>query len=162
MRSIPLLTSLVVLAFSLPAAAGGPIVPNLTGTWVGEFKCTEYDFTGKFKFPEEATLEISQSGNELIIDWVFEGGYAGLVVPDAKKPAERGIVSLIECDTDTDQLSGFAEMAILKAKIDREKGKGKMKGEGTYNLNGSFIGECKWKFSLESLADPGATGCNPL
>lgn len=150
----------LALAFLLaaPASAGLEVDLDLTGTWVGGFKCTEYDSLGRAKFLEESMLLISQTDDLLAVDW-DSGSYAGLAVPDAKKPTQRGTLSFIECDTDTDQSSDFAEMGLLDAKIDREKGKGAIKGESNYNVDGAFIGECKWKFTLIDTSDPFADGC---
>jgi len=156
MRFIASLALAVLLA--APVTAGLEVDLDLTGTWFGEFKCTEYDSEGKAKFVEESELLISQSDELLAIDW-DSGSYAGLAVSDAKKPTQRGTLSFIECDTDLDQANDFAEMSLLDAKIDREKGKGTIKGESNYNVDGAFIGECKWKFTLVSLDDPFADGC---
>lgn len=148
----------IVLAclFSLSAPA---LAVDLTGVWEGGFKCREYDGT-KYKFAQtDETLLITQTGNALAIEWLGAADIQGVVVNDFKKPGTKGVASVIDCDTNTDLTSGYAEMGNLTATVDREKGKGKLKGVGVYTSDGDYIGECKWKFTLVSLEDPAASGC---
>ena len=160
MRELTLLFATICLAG--PAWAGAPAGLDLTGTWVGGLKCTEFGEDGSSKFPTEVDLEISHAGDDLAVDWVGTAGlYAGLSIPDPRDPTGRGVVSLVDCETDSDPLTGFGEMSILKAKVDRDRGKGILRGESNYTFidDGNFIGACKWKFKLVDTTDPVIAGC---
>jgi hypothetical protein len=151
-------TILLAVAVLLGAPAGAI---DLTGTWVGDFKCTEFDGV-KTKQPDPGqTLQITQTGNALNVEWGGASSFEGFAVADAKKPDNKGMAAIIDCDTTNDiaSASTYGEMANLQLKVDRVKGKGKLKGSSLYTSDGDTIGECKWKFTLINMADPSAPGC---
>jgi hypothetical protein len=141
----------LIIAAAFAAVPAGAI--DLTGTWVGTFNCAEFDGE-KHKFSQKGEiLLITQVGNALNIDW---GGnpIAGIAIDDIKKPDDKGAAALVDCDTTTDPTSGYSELANLKAKVNRPKGKGSLKGTSVYTQDGSATGQCKWSFKLENTADP--------
>ena len=152
MRLVPLLAITALLA--MPAGAF-----DLTGTWAGGYKCAGFDGL-KFKVATKSeAFEISQTGNALNVMWVGVAPLEGIAIPDLSKPDQQGSAALIDCDTTTDLSTGYAEIYDLQVKIDRVKGKGKLKGKSIWSEDGDTVGECKWSFQLIDLADPGALGC---
>lgn len=156
-RALVALIALLPLCTSLPAVA-----LDLTGTWTGRFVCSEFD-GAKGKFPEDATLLISQNGNDLNILWVDVGNYSGVAIPDQRKPDAKGEAKMVECDTDADMFDGYDELARLRAKVNRNRGSGSLKGESFYAPNapvaGLVAGSCKWSFKRTDTADPAAGAC---
>lgn len=143
---------LFVLAFATPAGA-----LDLTGTWLGRFKCTSYDGSKDSFTVTGDTLTITQTGDLLAVD----DNFSGFAIADAGKPLQRGEAMLGHCGTSNDPSVGPSEIARLKAKVDRDKGKGKLKGRSVYTDGGNQIGSCRWSYKLMDTADPDAPGCAP-
>lgn len=159
---------LAPLLLALLAAPSGAI--DLTGTWSGSFKCTEYDGDADDGEPEKfkqtfQTLRITQTGNDLAVEWVDEGGFLianvrGVAISDVKKPDAKARAVLADCETGADLVALYSELTELQATVDRDKGKGTLKGAGVYSPGDLAMGACKWKFKLESTADPAVpAGC---
>jgi len=134
---------------------------DLTGTWAGSFKCLEFNGSLSKYRVDDATFLISQAGTTLKITWVGEIPLGGLVVADASKPDTAGFASFVHCDTDADLTTGFSELAVVQVKVNRDKGKGSLRGLGQYTSDGSTIGACTIKLKLTDTADPGGAGCAP-
>lgn len=147
---------ILLLAAAFVAVPAGAI--DLTGTWQGNFNCTEFDGV-KFKFSEKGqVLLITQVGSALNVAW-GTNPLAGIAIADAKKPDEKGAAAIVDCDTTTDLTAGYAELANLQAKVNRPKSKGSLKGTSVYTGSGGYVGQCKWSFKLINLSDPGVAGC---
>jgi len=152
------LTFLVVAIACLSPASVYAL--DLTGTWVGQWKCTAFDGE-KFK-PVSGPgdiLTISQTGSSVVI-----GGsgspWSGVVIADSKKPESKGELAGSRCTTDSIGENGGDEIARIKAKVNRAKGTGKLKGVSIYiEGNGTAAGTCKWSYKLADPADPGASAC---
>jgi hypothetical protein len=151
----------MVLLFTVALAAVPASALDLTGTWQGGFKCFEFDGALSRYRVDDATFLISQAGTTLNITWVGEIPLGGLVVADTSKPDTSGFAGLVHCDTDADLTTGFSELAVVKAKVNRPKGKGSLQGAGPYTVDGSRIGVCTIKLRLTDTADPGGAGCTP-
>lgn len=163
--------SLAVLAFLGTFAVAGAGVgvrsaaaqaPDLTGTWTGEATCNGFDGT-KFKVTCCPTLEISHaSPTELHVrlpqddDTVLETFlYFGRIVPDADKPAEKGEVVLVGCDT-TNTLPEDSQMGRGSVKIGN---KSTLKGQSFFFETVTGIQTCKWSYKRTDTADPGVPAC---
>jgi len=150
----------LALLFSLLALGASPAAAlDLTGTWEGTFKCSVFDgFKDKFKEPGEI-LRITQVGDDLNIEWLGTADQSGVAIADLKSPDTKGAAALSDCETHADLATGYSEIAVLKAKVNRSKGKGKLKGTSIWSEEGAVIGDCKWKFKLVDPSDPGVLGC---
>lgn len=145
----------VVTLAGIAAPPAGAL--DLTGTWVGKYSCTEYDGTrSKFKVKDDE-MRISQQGDAFAVD--SENAFRGIAIPSARKPDTRGEAKLVRCSTDNVVSNGADELARFTAKIDRGKGKGKLKGTSLYTFPGG-VGTCKLRYQLTSTEDPSAAGCN--
>lgn len=149
----------IVFALALVFAAAAPATAlDLTGTWVGKFTCKVYDGTlATFKVTDD-TMAIPQVGDTFAVDSANQ--FSGVAVPDSRSPDKKGEAKMANCTTDNDPTNGGDEIARLKAKVDRAKGKGKLKGVSVFTDPGAF-GACKWSYKLVDPSDPGATGCTP-
>jgi hypothetical protein len=153
-----LLLLLIPAALVLGVPAGAI---DLTGTWTGSFKCSEFN-GAKDKFPEPAQiLRITQTGGNLAVDWVGSADQTGLAIDDVKAPDKKGEAALVDCETTADLATGYGEIALLKAKVDRAKGKGSLKGTSIYSPDGLAVGDCKWSFKLTDPTDPGVAAVCP-
>jgi len=153
------LISLIVAA-TFAAVPAGAI--DLTGTWEGSFSCSEVDSGVKFKFTLKGeVLFITQVGSALNVQNLGFADIAGVAIDDASKPNEKGAVAMIDCDTATDPTTGYGELANLRAKVNRAKGKGSLKGTSVYTSSGDTVGQCKWNFKLTDTADPGVAATCP-
>lgn len=143
------------------ASASAPTLPaaalDLTGTWTGKYTCTEYDGERVRFTVRDDVMAISQTDFVFAVDSVNQ--FSGVAIPDARSPDVRGEAKLANCSTDDLVANGGDELARLKAKVDREKGKGKLKGISIYTGPG-LVGSCKWSYKLTDPANPGASGCN--
>jgi hypothetical protein len=150
----------IVLALAALAASGAPLAAgalDLTGTWTGKYTCTEYDGTLSRFTVRDDVLAISQSGFELAVD--STSAFSGVAIADARAPEGRGEAKLAACSTDAAVSNGGDALARLKVKLDREKGRGKLKGVSLYAGPG-LVGSCRWSYKLTDPANPGAAGCN--
>jgi len=138
---------------------------NLTGTWSGKFKCSNYDGLKFSTLDKNQTLKISQVGQNVSAEWVGVAKFTGFVIDDLKKPDSKGQAALADCSTNFDLSGGFAEMAKLSASVNPNKGKGSLSGTSVYSVPESqdvlkTVGQCKWSFKLIDPQDPGvAAGC---
>lgn len=130
---------------------------DLTGTWVGKYTCTEYDGSRSKLTVKDDELRITQQGDALAVD--SENAFRGVAIAHAGKPETRGEIKLVRCGTDNVVSNGGDELGRFTVKIDREKGKGKLKGTALYTFPGG-VGTCKLRYKLASTENPGATGCN--
>ena len=150
------------LAFALAAlaASAAPLSAaalDLTGTWTGKYTCTEYDGTQRRFTVKDDVIAISQAGFEFAVD--STSALSGVAIPDARSPDTRGEAKLASCSSDALVSNGGDALARLKAKVDRAKGKGKLKGVSIY-IGPGLVGSCKWSYKLTDPADPGAAGCS--
>lgn len=144
-----------LLLFALFASPAAGL--DLTGTWTGKFTCTEWDGSQSRFTEKDDVMAITQTGDLIAVDSLNQ--FSGAVLSDLRKPLAKGVVKMANCNTDNDPANGADELAVLKAKVNRDKGTGKLKGASVYTGVGSF-GTCKWSYKLTDPADPGATGCN--
>jgi len=147
---------LALLALHALGAAAPAAALDITGTWLGKYTCTEYDGTVTKFTVKGDVMAITQTGDVFAVDSLSQ--FSGVSIADAKKPLSKGEVKISNCNTDASISNGGDEIARLKAKVDRTKGKGKLKGSSIYTGPGWF-GVCKWSYKLTSTTDPGATGC---
>ena len=161
--------SLMVLAacalmFS-PAPAAGQSAPDLTGTWTGRWSCKSFDGV---KFNEKnttSTLLITQSGSVLAahIDGPLDPQffYNGAVIPDDKKPEEKGEVVMNQCGTDNLPVAGPTESEIVRAQVKTKLNspKASFKGTSVFENDGPTVGTCRYSFKRLDITDPGVTAC---
>lgn len=141
---------------ALALAASPAAALDLTGTWVGKFTCTEYDGeTSKFTVTDDE-MRITQTGDSFAVDSLNE--FSGASIPDARSPDRKGEAKMAKCSTDNLASNGGDEIARLKVSIDREKGKGKLKGVSVYTFQGG-VGSCKWSYKLTNPENPNVPGC---
>jgi len=155
---VPVTGRLLVLGgLAFVGLAGSPAgALDLTSTWLGKYTCTEYNGTlSKFTVKDDE-MRITQTGDVFAVD--SENQFSGVSLPDDKKPDTKGEAKLANCDTDNVVSNGGDEIARLSAKVDREKGKGKLKGSSIYTFPGG-VGTCKWSYKLTDPANPNAVGC---
>ena len=152
------------LAIGCALAAGPAAALDLTGTWVGKFTCSEFDGAAQ-RFAETGeALRITQTGNDVNVEWVGVSAagvatFTGTAIPDAKAPDTKGEAALLDCGSSADVLANYSEIVRLAAKVNREKGKGSLKGLTIYSPVGLVAGSCKASFKLVDPADPGVGGC---
>jgi hypothetical protein len=158
----PLIHAFSILAVLLLASTAA-LAFDATGSWIGQWSCKEFDgvkFTSKQK---PSTLLITQSGSEVFAD--IDGGdyvHDGHAIDDAKKPAEKGEILLIECASDNDGANGFGEIVRAVVKANASKGTGSFSGTSVYQDAGfgfAVFGTCKYKYKRTSTTDPNLTGC---
>lgn len=149
--SIPCALALAA-AVALPAAG-----LDLTGTWTGKYTCTEYDGALTRFTVRDDVMAISQNGFAFQVD--SQNQFSGVAIPDAKRPDTKGEAKLANCNTDHLVANGGDELARVKVKLDRAKGKGKLKGVSVYTAPG-IVGSCRWSYKLTDPANPNASGCN--
>jgi hypothetical protein len=156
---------LFVLAFGLAAHPAAAL--DLTGTWEGKFTCSAWDEGALFRFPQPGQiLRISQTGSEVRVEWGDPNvltpvliPISGVAIPDAKSPDTKGEVALADCETSADLVTHYGELARYTVRVNREKGKGSLKGLTIYARPTSEVGSCKASFKLVDPADPGVGGC---
>jgi len=152
----------VPLAIGCALGAGPAAALDLTGTWEGKFTCSQFDGApARFSEPDE-TLRITQAGNDVNVDWVGIATWTGVVIADVKTPDAKGEVALLDCASTADLFGNYSEIVRLAAKVNREKGKGSLKGLTIYSPPGLVAGSCKASFKLVDPAapDPAVGGCN--
>lgn len=151
--------ALASLLFPWLLAAAPAYALNLTGTWVGGFQCSAYDGAPS-TFPEsEEILRITQAGDAVNVEWVGVSTLTGVAISDAKSPETNGEVALADCATGPNLLTSYAELVRLEARVDREKGTGKLVGVSISGPSGLVIEGCRWSFKLSDLPDPEVGGC---
>lgn len=162
-------SSAFALAFLL--AAGPARSLDLTGTWEGGFKCSEFVEGASKRFPQKRQIfRISQSGNDVRVEWtdptqapapVFP--LSGFAIPDAKKPETKGELVLTDCETSADLAGHFADLSRYRVRVKpvnkKGKAKGKLKGFTIYAPVGAHVGSCTARFKRIDAADPGVGGC---
>lgn len=150
--------SLVTLALVVGAAPGAHAF-DMTGRWVGKWKCKGFD-GGKFTSNEKAsTLEVTQTGNVLAA--TIDGGnffYNGTPVPSSSNP-DRGEVVLLACPT-ANTLGG-EEAEIVRAAVKTKTGtaKAKFKGTSIFADDAPESGTCKYVYKRVDMVDPGVGPC---
>ncbi len=162
----------VVAAAVVVAGAGAADAFDLTGTWTGTAKCTSLFDGIKFKFTDEATVQITQSGRAFGFRADYGPGnvnlYAGRTYDDAKKPDEKGEVALVACGTDS--VAGndpaFDELGRFTAKTKPGKVKATLKGVTYFSDPGIAApeaGTCKWSLTrIDATNGAIPTSCDPL
>jgi hypothetical protein len=168
MRTLSAFVLAVALGFAPSAHAGMIAVPNLTGTWTGKLTCKGIGDSvllfGSFNFTDkEATLEITQSGDDLAAaldadDPDFPAGIfvemCGSVVVDPAKPekARAGLAA------DGFIGSAFAvDFSTVKVFPPNAKGvTGKLTGSGVLISSAveNVSGTCKYTFERTSEDPP--------
>ncbi len=161
---ILLLVTLLLLAGRIPASGF-----DLTGTWAGSSACTSFFAGAKIKFSDAPVIQITQVGDVIGLRADHGGGvvdlYTGRVIPDAKKPDEKGEVALIACGTDdvAGNQPAFDEVGRFTAATKPSKVKATMKGLSFFSDPGVVTpeaGTCKWKLTRVEVGDAGiATEC---
>jgi hypothetical protein len=150
-------------AFLLLTLTASPLAAfDATGTWEGQFTCKNFNGAKTNFKMKPSTLLISQSGTAVSAD--IDGGsfrYNGRAMDDAKKPAEKGEIFLVQCGTDNDAGVGFAEMVRLMVKTKAEKGSfnGLSIIEGDFGSGRQFA-TCKYKFKRTGTTNPSVPGCS--
>jgi hypothetical protein len=160
-----------IVAVAVAVVSGGGVAAafDLTGTWSGTAKCTSLFDGITFKFTDEATVQITQSGRGFGFRADYGPNnvnlYAGRTYDDAKKPDEKGEVALVACGTDS--VAGndpaFDELGRFTAKTKPGKVKATLKGVTYFSDPGEETpeaGTCKWSLTRVDATDPaGATAC---
>lgn len=155
--------ALVVLVAAVVSGAGVAAAVDLTGTWTATAKCTSLFDGTKFKFVDQATVQISQSGRAVGYRIDFGPGnvnfYAGRTYDDAKKPNEQADVSFVACGTNS--VAGdpgpFDELGRLTAKTKPGKVKATLKGVTYFSDPGipdPEAGTCKLSLTRTDVTDP--------
>lgn len=157
---ISIACALGVLLTAAPAARAF----DATGTWIGQYSCKSRDIDGKFTFKAKpSTAFITQVGSAVRINLDSEFFYQGTAFNDAKKPDEKGEVFVVECATDFDATTGFAETLRAAVKTKPAKGTGSLSGLSVYqdleDVGLPEFGTCKFKYKRVDTADPGVGGC---
>lgn len=159
------------VAMLVLAVAGRAAAFDLTGTWQGSSTCTSLFAGEKFKFKDEATIQITQVGDAIGFRADYGGGdvdvYAGIAHPDAKKPDEKGELALVVCGTDSVAGNGanFDEVGRFSASTKVDKVKATVKGLSFFSDPGTAspeAGTCKWKLTRVDAVDAAvSTTCPP-
>jgi hypothetical protein len=144
----------VLVVVGLAGSPAGAL--DLTGTWLGKYTCTQYDGTLSKVTVKDDEMRITQTGDVFAVD--SQNQFAGVSLPDDKTPDTKGEAKLANCNTDNVVSNGGDELVRLSAKVNREKGKGKLKGSSIYTFPGG-VGTCKWSYKLTDPANPNAVGC---
>jgi hypothetical protein len=182
MRSFPALVFAAIVGSASLAQAGGMLpVPDLTGTWTGKVSCkgiSDSPFLfGSFTYSDkEATLDINQSGDELLAalnaddpDFAFPltiQPMCGSVIVDPAKPdkARAGLVAVVESLTAAAFAVDFSTVKVFAANA--KGATGKLTGSGVFisasGLGGGISSTCK--YSLERTSEtpptPPEEGCD--
>lgn len=161
-----MLRSVAFLSWFLLAASPA-LSLDLTGTWEGGFRCSEFAEGKTARFPQrKQILRISQAGNDVRAEWtdptqapapVFP--LSGFAIPDAKRPDTKGELVLTDCETSSDLAGQFADLSRYSVRVKPEKGKGKLRGFTIYAPVGAHVGSCKARFERIDAADPGVGVC---
>jgi hypothetical protein len=152
-------TVFVVTLALLVSVAPAARAFDLTGRWVGKWKCKGFD-GGKFTSHQKpSTLEVTQAGNVLAAS--IDGGsffYNGTPVPSASNP-DRGEVVLLACPTAN--TLGAEEAEIVRAVVKTKTGtaKAKFKGTSIFADDAPESGTCKYAYKRVDTVDPGVTPC---
>ncbi len=157
--------ALVVAAAVAAATHARPAAAfDLTGTWSGATSCTSFFQGAKLKFKDAPTVEISTKGDAIGLRADFGGGdvdtYVGHVIPDPKKPDEKGQVKFIACGTDSVAGNGpnFDELGRLSAVTKASSVKATLEGLSFYSdpgVDAPEAGTCKWKLTRMGTAESG-------
>jgi hypothetical protein len=130
---------------------------DLTGHWIGKWKCKGFDgskFTGNQK---PSPLEVTQSGNSLAAS--IDGfSYNGTPVTSVTNP-DRGEVVLLACPT-ANTLGGD-EAEIFRGAVKTKSGtfKATIKGTSIFADDAPESGTCKYSYKRVDTDDPGITPC---
>lgn len=154
---------MLVAAVMIVAPTGGAAHAfDLTGTWNGTATCTSLYDGLKFKFKDEAVIQITQTDRAIGFRADYGGGnvnlYAGRAYADAKKPDERGEVALVACGTDSvaGNAPAFDELGRFTAATKPPKVKATLKGVSFFSDPGVALpeaGTCKWKLTRVDATD---------
>lgn len=153
-------SSLVSRPSTARAALGAREPSDLTGTWIGKFKCKGFETGVKIRFPFAPTIRISQSGLRIGMSVDYGTGdvdrYGGLMIPDGKKPLAKAQVAVGYCDTNSVLADDFDELGILVTTTKPPGVRASLKGTTLYSegVADPEAGTCKWSYKRTSTADP--------
>ena len=154
-----LLVLLALVGLAVPATAA-----DLAGTYAGKAKCVETrdgQPTTRKKF--EVTARISESlvvPTGSIINVVFNSrSLQGDVFFDVKKPANKAVGVMVDCQQlllPEDLVSG---MMFFKAKVKPGSPKGTLKFTSIFHEVGKLVETCKGSLKRVSAIDPNVEFC---
>lgn len=133
---------------------------DLTGTWLGSYKCDEFDGAKRKSANKASTVLISQNGNTLAMSLNGSFFYNGAAISDAKKPDVQGEAVFNQCGTNNVPVSG-AQGEILRAKVKTKTGtaKASFKGLSIFEDPAVLVGTCKYSFKRQDTTDPNVAVC---
>jgi hypothetical protein len=151
------LVAVLGLALAFPTLAHAF---NLDGDWRGSVRCRERTpDVRKRRVAFEGLLRITHTGEAIgmsLHTGEFIRPYAGMTVPDVKRPDIKGEAAFAACGTaDAPSDPAFAEIGRLIVLADLGRGRGRLRGESLYTVDGDTIGTCLWRFKWETTVDPG-------
>ncbi len=162
-----------VLNFATQTSGGESVLVTSNNVVLEDFAVVDPPSDGiKFKFTDEATVQITQSGRAFGFRADYGPGnvnlYAGRTYDDAKKPDEKGEVALVACGTDS--VAGndpaFDELGRFTAKTKPGKVKATLKGVTYFSDPGIAApeaGTCKWSLTrIDATNGAIPTSCDPL
>jgi hypothetical protein len=157
MRHLPSLFAAAVLTAATWVPTAHAV--DLTGTWTGQQVCKAFNGSSAIFKTKPSEMLISQTGHSLTVRVDGLSGYKGRVVDDAKKPDDKGQVSVILCGTDDNPGSvAPGEILIAKVKANPIKGTGALGGASSFE-SAANVGTCKWVYKRTNAADPAAVAC---
>jgi hypothetical protein len=133
---------------------------DLTGTWLGSYKCDEFDGVKHKAGNKTSTILITQNGNILAMSLNGSFKYNGAAIADAKKPDLQGEAVFNQCGTDNVPVSG-TQGEILRAKVKTKTGtpKASFKGLSIFEDPAVPVGTCKYSFKRTDTTDPNVAAC---
>lgn len=140
----------------LPVASHGV---DMVGTWEGKIVCSEFDGERSRIVVPDQTLIISGTPGDFNLVLVGVTTFDAVWIDDAKKPDVRGDLMVADCGSDSDLSTGFSELGRFKVKVNRDAGKGSLRGTSFLVIGSPSAATCRWKFKLVDLADPGGISC---
>lgn len=161
---IPLLAAAALVMSAVPRAADAAFITyNLTGTWSGTIKCSEFLDGAKQKTVSTPAMTVSQVGLDIGIRLDFGGGnvhsYTGLANPNAKKPEQKGEFAVVFCGTNSEIADAVPDkLGRMVASTKPNKVKATIKGTTIFSDPPGFVahhGTCKWKFTRTDTVDLG-------
>jgi len=152
--------AIALLALSIAGRAVPALAFDLTGTWVGGYKCDEFDGAKRKASNKTSTLLITQVGNTLAMSLNGAFFYNGAAIPDAKKPEAQGEAVFNQCGTDNVPDLG-SQGEILRAKVKTKSGtpKASLKGLSIFEDPVVSAGTCKYSFKRTDTTNPNVGGC---
>lgn len=149
----PWLTTVATAAMMLTTVMSANAF-DLTGTWKGSWKCSEFDNGSKDQAGNpESTLLITSLGNNTFAARLDNADiYRGVEIPNTAKP-EKGELAIVNCGG-SDDLTADKFTELGRFKVATKGPKGTLSGITVWSADPTQVATCKYKYKRVDTLNP--------